>query len=64
MTFNEWFHQLEGYHLKSERFYEEFDIVRSKEELASTMVLWLEAAFISGKQEADQVLTYLDKELE
>ena len=46
--FDEWFHQLEGFHLKSERFYESLDAF-SKEALAISMVKWLETAFYAGK---------------
>lgn len=46
--FDEYFHELEGYCLRSERFYETLDAFTSKEALAASMRLWLEAAFIQG----------------
>jgi hypothetical protein len=47
-SFNEWFHQLEGYHIKSERFYESLTAF-SNEALAISTVKWLEAAFDAGR---------------
>lgn len=46
--FNEYFNELEGYCLRSERFYESLDAFSNKEALAASMKLWLEAAFIQG----------------
>lgn len=46
--FNEYFNELEGYSLRSERFYASLDAVTSKEALAASMKLWLEAAFMQG----------------
>jgi hypothetical protein len=46
--FNEWFNQLEGFHIKSERFYESLTAF-SNEALAINMVKWLEAAFEAGR---------------
>ena len=46
--FNEWFNQLEGFHIKSERFYESMTAF-SNESLAINMVKWLEAAFEAGR---------------
>ena len=46
--FQEYFHELEGYTLRSERFYDSLNAFTNKEALAASMVLWLEAAFIQG----------------
>ena len=45
-TFEDWFNQLENYHLLSERYYEEFDhsdITRN--------IQWLKAAFLAGREQ-------------
>jgi hypothetical protein len=46
--FNEWFNGLEGFHIKSERFYESLTAF-SNDALAISMVKWLEAAFEAGR---------------
>jgi len=46
--FLEYFNELEGYALRSERFYDSLNAFTNKEALAASMVLWLEAAFIQG----------------
>lgn len=46
--FNEYFHELEGYALRSERFYDSLDQFSDKAALAASMKLWLEAAFKEG----------------
>lgn len=46
--FKEYFHELEGYGLRSERFYDLLNTCASKEVLAASMAQWLEAAFIRG----------------
>ena len=62
MTFEEWFHELESYGLKSERFYESLGAFNDKQALAISMVAWLKAAYYAGKAEGDQIATYLTKE--
>lgn len=47
-SFNEYFHELEGFCMRSERFHESLDAFTSKEALAASMRLWLEAAFVQG----------------
>lgn len=46
--FNEWFNELEGFHIKSERFYESLTAF-SNDALAISMVKWLETAFEAGR---------------
>ena len=46
--FNEYFHESEGYSLRSERFYASLDAFTSKQALAASMVLWLRAAYEQG----------------
>jgi hypothetical protein len=60
VTFEDWFHQLEAYGLKSERFYESLDAFTDKRALAISMVAWLRAAYYAGKAEGDQIASYLD----
>lgn len=52
--FNDYFHELEGYCLRSERFYETFNNFGNKAELAADMVLWLRAAFEAGWDARDK----------
>ncbi len=52
--FNEYFHELESYATRSERFYESLGAFTSQEALAASMVRWLEAAFIQGARVAAQ----------
>lgn len=47
--FVEWFHALEGFHLKSERFYELLPVAQQNPKL---IVDWLQAAFEAGRQVA------------
>ena len=61
VTFEDWFHQLEAYGLKSERFYESLNAFTNKNALAISMVEWLKAAYYAGKAEGDQIASYLDK---
>jgi len=60
VTFEDWFHQLEAYGLKSERFYESLSAFIDKRALAIRMVEWLKAAYYAGKAEGDQIASYLD----
>ena len=46
--FQQYFHQQEGFGLRSERFYEDLDIQRLYSEDCVVMTKWLEAAFIQG----------------
>ena len=53
--FNNWFHELEGYCLRSERFYADFtdainDAVNRREGMTKQMEKWLRAAFEAGKE--------------
>lgn len=56
--FLEYFHEVESYSLRSERFYESLDAFTNKEALARSMVLWLEAAFMEG---ANVAMNYTDR---
>lgn len=49
MTFNEWFYELEGFALRSERFYE--DLEHSKEQSPTRILEWLKAAYEVGLEE-------------
>lgn len=49
-TFDDWFHELEGYCLRSERFYESLTAFQSKEGLAASMLIWLKAAYEMGQE--------------
>lgn len=50
--FFKWFHELEGFHLRSERFYDDILSYMFDEEkdcrAATMMIKWLEAAFNEG----------------
>lgn len=46
--FEEYFHEPEGFGLRSERFHESLDAFSNKAALAASMKLWLEAAFVQG----------------
>lgn len=46
--FLEYFHEVESYSLRSERFYESLHAFTNKDALAKSMTLWLEAAFMEG----------------
>ncbi len=52
--FEEYFHELEGFTLRSERFYNSFSEFSNKTALATSMKLWLEAAFIQGARSMSQ----------
>jgi hypothetical protein len=52
--FEEYFHELEGFTLRSERFYNSFSAIPNKTALATSMKLWLEAAFIQGARSMAQ----------
>ncbi len=49
--FNNWFHELEGYSLRSERFYGVLGTHKYNDTvvLAKTLVDWLHAAYNQGK---------------
>ena len=46
--FQQYFHEPEGFALRSERFYDSLDAGGMQPALAASMKLWLEAAFIQG----------------
>jgi len=46
--FQQYFHEQEGFGLRSERFYDSLDAFSNKPALAASMKLWLETAFIQG----------------
>jgi hypothetical protein len=59
--FSEWFESLEGFHLKSERFYTDLAVYMgpfySKAERNDTeriMIQWLKAAFRAGKMSVEE----------
>lgn len=47
--FNQWFHQLEGFHLLSERFYTDCETMTPQ-----YMTEWLKAAFESAREKHEQ----------
>ena len=51
--FEEYFHELEGFGLRSERFYADIESQRHKEDY-EVMTEWLEAAFIQGARSMAQ----------
>lgn len=54
--FHNWFQELEGFSLRSERFYEILSL-ESKEQQANILVKWLEAAYLQGARDvADETL--------
>lgn len=52
--FREYFNELEGYGLRSERFYGTLDTHTSKKDLADSMTQWLEAAYLQGAHDMAQ----------
>ena len=59
--FLEYFNEVEGFHLRSERFYDDLEAARSADGIqpaAEYMIKWLEAAFMVG---AHTVLQELNK---
>lgn len=55
MKFDEWFHEIENFALRSERFYEEMDMLFGKELTRENMikiVSWLKAAYEEGYNQA------------
>lgn len=54
MTFDEWFHEIENFALRSERFYDEMDMLFGKELTRENMikiVSWLKAAYDVGYEQ-------------
>lgn len=62
VTFYDWFHQIEAYGLKSERFYDSLDAFTDKRALAISMVEWLKSAYYAGKAEGIKLLTISNEE--
>lgn len=52
--FNEWFQENEGFALRSERFYDSLTQFKTTDALASSLVLWLKAAYMHGVVTAAQ----------
>lgn len=50
--FLEWFNEVEGFGLRSERFYTSLDEFRTREGQAASMMLWLKAAYEQGFNDA------------
>lgn len=50
--FQEWFQENEGYALRSERFYDSLTQFKTTESLASSLILWLESAYMHGVETA------------
>lgn len=46
--FNTWFNQVESFGLKSERFYDDLDDVKTGKISSNILINWLEAAFEAG----------------
>ena len=46
--FWEYFHEQEGFGLRSERFYDSLEAFSNQAALAASMKLWLQAAFVQG----------------
>jgi len=50
--FSAWFFEGEEYAMRSERFYESLNAVKSELGKEANMLVWLQAAFEAGRQEA------------
>ena len=50
--FNDWFFEGEEYEMRSERFHESLEQFKSDLGKSANMLLWLQAAFEAGRQEA------------
>lgn len=46
--FSKWFNQVESFGLKSERFYDDLDDVKTGKISSNILINWLEAAFEAG----------------
>ena len=53
-SFENWFHAVESYELKSERFYRVINEHRTREGQAKLIVDWLKAAYMQGAKIAAQ----------
>ena len=49
--FEEWFHELEGFALRSEKFYADMQMYKDSINSPKVMVDWLQAAYEQGKQD-------------
>lgn len=58
MKFEDWFHQVENYGLKSERFYEDLWCSMIPTQKDRIMIEWLRAAFDAGRGEQNQIGAY------
>jgi hypothetical protein len=52
--FNDWFHELEGFALRSEHFYGALGMYKDTDVLAKMVVDWLHAAYEQGKQDGQE----------
>jgi hypothetical protein len=65
ITFDDWFNEPEGFHLKSERFFETLSAFCQDSSKADQVTAWLQAAYYAGLSEGsrreidNQVKTYL-----
>ena len=50
IDFYEWFHSLENYSLKSERFYDDLASVMRRDSSPQLIVDWLKSAYMMGKE--------------
>lgn len=48
--FSKWFNQIESFGLKSERFYDDLDDVKTGKISSNILINWLEAAFEAGAE--------------
>jgi hypothetical protein len=53
-TFNDWLDEIECYSTRYERFYDSVAQFKTKEGLVASLLLWLEAAYNQGKQDAHE----------
>lgn len=60
MKFEEWFHQIENYGLKSERFYEDLWCSMIPPQKDRIMIEWLRAAFEAGRAEQNHIDALID----
>lgn len=53
--FDSWFHEVEGYNLRSERCYDEYEFSQNLEPFKN-LQRWLKAAFLAGRMETKYTL--------
>lgn len=57
--FDNWFHELEGHALRSERCYDDYDACKNVQPFKN-LRQWMEAAFLAGRMETTYTLEVLE----